>query len=129
MPGQWVHPARKKGNAMRLGRLQSMSPRHRRPAGSALRLGRMQSMSPRQRRTTGIALIVRAALSVSVLVPLLRSAADAATVVTDFSDTFESGATHGWVGNGITAENAAVGATAHGGTGVLSVHDKTGWGV
>src|SRR4051794_20247469 len=89
-----------------------------------MRLGR-----PPSRRRTRLVLFVGAALAASVLVPLAATTASAATVVTDVSHDFEGGQTHGWAGNGVTAEGATVGADAHGGTGVLSVHDKTGWGV
>ncbi|GAA1795863.1 hypothetical protein GCM10009682_17040 [Luedemannella flava] len=94
-----------------------------------MRLGRLPYIPQRHRRRARTALLATAALAASVLVPLTVTTANAATVVTDFTHDFEAGQTHGWVGNGITAENAAVAADAHGGTGVLSVHDKTGWGV
>jgi endo-1,4-beta-xylanase len=64
------------------------------------------------------------------MIPIGVTAASAeTTVVTDFSHDFENGQAHGWTGNGVTVEPADVGSTAHGGSGVLSVHDKTGWGV
>ncbi|GAA1735591.1 extracellular catalytic domain type 1 short-chain-length polyhydroxyalkanoate depolymerase [Luedemannella helvata] len=94
-----------------------------------MRLGRLPATSTHRRRRLRTALFASAALAASVLVPLAVTSASAATVVTDFHHDFESGQTHGWAGNGVTAENVVAGADAHGGTGVLSVHDKTGWGV
>lgn len=93
-----------------------------------MRLGLSPSLNRLRRGPTTVASLAVAAMVGALAVPLTTSAAGAATTtVTVLDHDFENGQTHGWYANGITAVNATR-TDAHGGSGVLAVSNKTGWG-